>query len=217
MVDDVIKTRQRALRSHRIVREALDRLSRELPDSLFYHALPHTEDVLDEVVRFAMIDNLTAREVELLAIAAACHDVGFINSPEANESIGAAFARECMERQSGYSSEEILLVERMILDTALVVTADGPCQIPSTRLSRYLLDADLSNLGRDDFFEKGELQRRELGQDEDRFRGNALALLHAHRWHTDAGQSLRQKKKEDNERILREKIESNTSVPLKCP
>jgi hypothetical protein len=122
-----------------------------------------------------------------------------------------------MERQSGYSSEEILLVDRMILDTALVVTADGPCQIPSTRLSRYLLDADLSNLGRDDFFEKGELQRRELSQDEDRFRRNALALLQAHRWHTDAGQSLRQKKKEDNERSLREKIGANTSGPLKSP
>jgi len=155
------------VRRHPIVSGTLALLARDLPKELSYHALPHTEDVISEAIRFAVTDNLAPREIELLAIAAACHDFGFVKSPVLNEPIGAAHAREQMERSGGYSSEEINLVERMILDTALVDTGNGPRQIPSTDLSRYLLDADLSNFGRDDFFDKGELQRKELGQDQD--------------------------------------------------
>ena len=103
-----------------------------------------------------------------------------------------------MVRYGGYSPDEILLVERMILDTALVEAPEGPRQIASTELSRYLLDADLSNFGRDDFFETGELQRQELGQERELFRKNTLALIKAHRWLTPAGQALRQATKERN-------------------
>jgi predicted metal-dependent HD superfamily phosphohydrolase len=208
MNEDAIRQRLDELRQHPIVREALALLVRELPVSLLYHAAPHTEDVLDEVVRFAMTDHRGARELELLAIAAACHDVGFITSPVSNEPLGAAFARERMEMHGGFTPEEIVLVERMILDTALVPTAAGPRQIASTELSRYLLDADLSNLGRDDFFDKGELQRKELGQDVEIFKRNTLALLTAHRWLTEAGRTLREERKKENVRLLRERLRS---------
>ena len=191
---------------HPIVADTLGVLSRELPKELSYHAYPHTEDVITEVVRFAVTDDLPPRQIELLAIAAVCHDLGFIKSPVMNEPIGATYARERMERCGGYSSEEVNLVERMILDTALVDTGNGPRQIPSTDLSRYLLDADLSNFGRDDFFDKGELQRKELGQDQDIFRRNSYALLNSHRWLTNAARLLRQKKKEQNLGMLKSMV-----------
>ena len=198
MSEEAILKAQRELRKHVIVQETLDLLARDLPDSLWYHALPHTEDVLDEVIRFGVTDNLSPRDLELLAIAAACHDVGFVSTPTSNESLGAAFAREQMERHGGFSSDEIALVERMIMDTALIMNDLGLRQVATTRLSGYLLDADLSNLGREDFFAKGELQRKELGQDLDLFRKNALALLLAHQWNTSAGRLLRQTRKEHN-------------------
>ena len=191
---------------HPIVADTLAVLARELPKGLAYHAYSHTEDVIAEVIRFAVTDNLPPRQIELLAIAAACHDLGFIKSPVMNEPIGASFAREQMEKRGGYTSDEVSLVERMILDTALVDTGNGPRQIPSTDLSRYLLDADLSNFGRDDFFDKGELQRKELGQDQDIFRKNSYALLNSHRWLTNAARSLRQKKKEQNLSMLKSMV-----------
>jgi predicted metal-dependent HD superfamily phosphohydrolase len=203
MDENEIANKQRELRHRPIVREALEVLARGLPDTLWYHALPHTEDVLDEVVRFGLIDQLSARELELLAIAAACHDVGFISSFASNEPIGAAFARALMEKSDCYSSVEVALVERMILDTALVPGEQGPRQVPSTPLSGYLLDADLSNLGRDDFLEKGELQRKELGQDVEIFRANTLALLSGHTWHTKAALSMRKEGKEKNVELLK--------------
>jgi predicted metal-dependent HD superfamily phosphohydrolase len=194
---EIQRARQQAGR-HPVVQAALAILARELPTDLKYHTLAHTEDVLREAILFGVMDHLPPRQLELLAVAAACHDLGFITSSGANEPIGAAFAREQMTRFGGYSPDEILLVERMILDTALVETPEGPRQLPSTDLSRYLLDADLSNFGRDDFFERGELQRQELGQERELFRKNTLVLIKAHRWLTPAGQALRQATKERN-------------------
>jgi predicted metal-dependent HD superfamily phosphohydrolase len=194
---EIQRARQEAER-HPIVQAALAMLSRELPTHLTYHTLVHTEDVLREAILFGVMDHLPSRQLELLAVAAACHDVGFIKSSGANEPIGAAFAREQMTSNGAYSPDEIVLVERMILDTALVETPEGPRQVPSTELSRYLLDADLSNFGRDDFFERGELQRQELGQELGLFRKNTLALIKAHRWLTPAGHALRQATKERN-------------------
>lgn len=204
-------------RAHKqpLVAVALNLLSRKLPDNLSYHAKSHTEDVLSEAMRFAMIDGLTERETALLAIAAAFHDTGFTRSPVANEAIGADLARKEMLSAGDYSEAEISLVEQMILDTTLVELPNGPQQIPSTKLSRYLLDADLSNLGRDDFFDKGELQRRELGIDEAHFRKRSYQLLSAHRWYTEAAHGLRQKKKEENLLLLKSMLEpSGTGITL---
>jgi signal transduction histidine kinase/predicted metal-dependent HD superfamily phosphohydrolase len=189
-----------------VVQSALTLLAAELPRNLCYHSKAHTEDVLHESLRYAVMDNLSPRELELLAVAAAFHDTGFVKSPVANEAIGAELARRAMAQCGGFSEEEIALVERMILDTTLVELPNGPQQIPSTNLSRYLLDGDLSNLGRDDFFDKGELQRKELGIDETHFRKRSLQLLNAHRWFTHPARDMRQKKKEENLLLLKSMI-----------
>lgn len=208
MIEDDI-TNMREVFGHKpIFRDTLALLAEQLPKSLSYHAYPHTEDVLHEVLRFALTDQLPSRDIELLAVAATFHDLGFIKSPVLNEPIGAAAAREAMKKDGGYTDDEIALVERMILDTALVDTGSGLRQIPSTDLSRYLLDADLSNFGRDDFFDKGELQRQELGVDQEAFRKSSVALLNSHRWLTNAGRSLRQKKKEQNLALLKSMVNS---------
>ena len=212
MIEDELKHTTEAMQKLPVVRRTLELLKEKLPRELYYHSAPHTDDVLSETLRFALTDKLSPREIELLAIAAACHDVGFITRPAMNESLGAEHARLEMTKAGGYTEEEIALVERMILDTALVETAVGPKQIPSTNLSRYLLDADLSNFGRDDFFDKGELQRKELGVDQEIFRKNSFALLNAHRWLTNAAMKLRQNKKEQNLSLLKSMVFSQADA-----
>ena len=212
MIEDELKHTTEAMQRLPVVRRTLELLKEQLPKELHYHSAPHTDDVLSESLRFALTDKIPPRDIELLAIAAACHDVGFIKSPVMNESLGAEHARLEMTKAGGYTEEEIALVERMILDTALVETAVGPKQIPSTNLSRYLLDADLSNFGRDDFFDKGELQRKELGVDQEIFRKNSFTLLNAHRWLTNAAMKLRQSKKEQNLGLLKSMVFSQADA-----
>ncbi|MFM1848362.1 MAG: hypothetical protein RL417_1836, partial [Pseudomonadota bacterium] len=116
-----------------------------------------------------------------------------------------------MERE-GFPLEQIAAVERMVLDTRLVSTGGGRRQIATTGLSRYLLDADLSNFGRADFFEKSELQRLELGIDRERFLRRTFALISTHSWQTDAARRLRQPTKEENIRKLSSILQHSIEV-----
>ena len=186
-----------------VVHTVLTTLQRELPSNLRYHAASHTSDVFHEVLFFGFADELPARELELLAVAAAYHDAGFLEAPTRNEPIAAAMAEAALVKDGSFSAEERALVRQMILDTQLITTESGIAQQPTTRLSRYLLDADLSNLGRKDFFEKLELQREETGQDRSLFLQRTLEFLNNHRWHTYIASRFREPQKEQNLAQLR--------------
>jgi predicted metal-dependent HD superfamily phosphohydrolase len=194
------------LRKLPAIEEALLLLQTRLPRNLTYHAYAHTEDVLAEAVTLALTDDLPARDVEIVALAAAWHDVGFIHSMQNNESFAATTLRASTTVQAAYTAQEIELVEKMILDTALVPYNGSFRQLASTPLSRYLLDADLANFGREDFFLKSELQRRELGEDEAAFRVKTLALIENHEWLTPAAKKLWTNTKQQNLLKLRERI-----------
>lgn len=189
-----------------IVAQILAKLERELPPTLTYHSFAHTQDVVRDSVLFALLDDLPPRSVELLVIAAAMHDAGFLEQRSGNEPVGARIAREAMVACGGYSEDEVQLVEQMILDTAVVMHNGSPKQIASTELSKYLLDADLGNFGRDDFFAKGELQRIESGDEIAPFRSKTLALINAHVWNTNAARTLRQAKRDENLATLKAMI-----------
>lgn len=193
----------------KILRELKDRL----PPQLVYHSSEHTEDVIEEVRRFAIADALPAREIELLTIAAAYHDAGYLDAPAPNESFGAKRARRAMEEQGGFSSEEFALVEQAIMDTALQGEPPNLTQCSSSRFSSYLLDADLANLGRSDFFECTDRVMREIGvveaEERGKFLRNLLAFMSAHRWHTAAAESLRGAKLRENTALLELRLNRN--------
>ena len=144
--------------------------------------------MIKEVVALALEDSLPERDVELLAVAAAWHDIGFLYTREANEPLAAEELSRYLASNDTYSADEIALLKRMILDTALVKDTGIPMQVSTTRLSPYLLDADLANFGRADFFEKGELQRLETNIDKASFQQETLLLLSKHSWLTPAAQ-----------------------------
>jgi predicted metal-dependent HD superfamily phosphohydrolase len=190
------------LLQHPIVSEAITRLERNLPTQLTYHSIEHSLDVIRESIGLASDDALSARETELLAIASAWHDIGYIHTPHNNEPLAAKSLCEYLQDNRDYSAEEISLLRQMILDTALIPQEKTLIQSPSTNLSRYLLDADLANFGRDDFFEKSELQRKEVGAALEPFQKSTLALLQAHNWLTPAATRKWSAKKEANLKAL---------------
>lgn len=198
-----------ALKVVPVISEVLAKLHRDLSPELRYHTFAHTLDVLHEVVLFATTSGLSSREIHLLAVAAAFHDAGFLSQRAENEPIGALMAHEVMSASGSYSDDEIALVERMILDTKLVDTSVGLRQVSSTELSKYLLDADLSNFGRDDFMDKMELTRQEIGHEASSFRRKTLLLLENHMWLTDVARQLRQDGKERNVQKLCDLIEGD--------
>ncbi|RIL08622.1 MAG: hypothetical protein DCC75_08415 [Proteobacteria bacterium] len=202
-VDTVIEE----LRAKPIIAQALSVLRQKLPPTVCYHTAGHTDEVMRDAVEFALKDDLSEREIELLGIAAAYHDTGFVHRSGDNEVLGADNAVEAMEEHGGYKDEEISLVRQMILDTQLKITPRGARQVATSKLSGYLLDADVSNLGRDDFFEKAELVRQEVGvQDQEKFFLGLITFLSCQEWYTPAAKAARSAKKQENIRKLKKLI-----------
>jgi adenylate cyclase len=190
-----------------IINSTLTRLEHQLPNNLYYHNLAHTKDVLKEVVIFGCHDSLNYNDIYLLSLAAAFHDIGFISKSKNNETLCAEMANEGLRSEPNLSLEERELILQMILDTALAPTPIGPKQIANTRLSGYLLDADVSNLGRTDFFDKVELVRLENRIDDFyAFYRSTLTLVDAHEWYTPAAKELRSEQKIKNREELAKKI-----------
>lgn len=185
-------------------------LKQHLPETLFYHSALHTDDVIREVLHLGITAGLGDRSLELLGVAAAFHDAGFLESRKENEQLGAKMATEALKREAGsYTNDEIDLVAQMIEDTTLRMLPEGPRQVPRSKLSAFLCDADTANLGRDDFFECGERYRKELNQEEAPFYTTfSLIFMHAHRWNTKEAQALWGLKKELNLELLIKKAAS---------
>ena len=185
-----------AIHAEPLVTETVSALVSDLDPTLYYHSPAHTKDVLRQTLELAESDALDNRDVLLLAIAAAFHDAGFLKQRPKNEPIGAQMAIDAMAKTGRFSQEECDLVEQMILDTQLVM--DGPAQISNSRLSPWLLDADLANLGRDDFWDQTMLLARELNIDRQKMLPMTQALMQRHDWQSPAGQRLFGAKKESN-------------------
>ncbi len=201
-IDEVL----RHVRELPIVAEVLKMLRDGLSSTLHYHCIQHTEKVMEEAILFAVSDGLSQREIELLGVAAAFHDAGFLKQKFENEAIGADMAAQAMERSGDFTPEEIQLVRSMILDTRLVDIGTGPVQVPNSKLSRYLLDADLANLGRDDFFQKLEQLRQENNIAPGHELEGSFVLVSNHRWYTPAAKNLRQAKKDENVAALKSRM-----------
>lgn len=195
-----------------IVREALDKLYDSLPADLYYHNIQHTLDVFEHTLLLGQHAGLNSRDLQLLAIAAAWHDAGFINARHHNELIAAQWARESMERAGSFSPNEIADVTTAILNTEMMVEYETGIRIQRAvgRLSPWILDADLSNFGRPSFFKSTLKIFREnfgttinsvdelCGTQQMDFLTGSLRMLQRHQWQTPVASQFLQHQKEIN-------------------
>ena len=101
----------------------------------------------------------------------------------------------------GYNKWQIEIISGIIMATKLP-------QNPKTKLQEIMCDADLDNLGREDFFVKTESLRLELEKHGIKktpleWAKDTVKFLESHTYFTDAAKKLRQKGKENNIRKLK--------------
>ncbi len=186
---------------------ALGRLERELPLDLSFHGLPHTrDDVLPAIERYAKSEGIVGEELILLRTGALYHDTGFLVQYQNNEPIGARIARESLPN-FGYSPQDIEVSSGIIMATE--IRATGILQNPKTKLEEIMCDADLDNLGREDFYIKTELLRLELTKHgiqktpREWYEG-LIVFLEQHHYFTQSAIQLRQEGKERHLREIKE-------------
>jgi uncharacterized protein len=179
---------------------ALRRLDDELPPALTYHNLWHTrEDVMPAAQRLAQTYRLRPRQRQLLAVAAAYHDIGFIRQYDDHEQAGAEIAVASLP-QFGFGAEDIACIASLILATRV------PAQ-PEDLLQAIIADADLDVLGRDDFYERGRALWAEVSTVRrvttwQSWLQEQQAFLGQHRYFTAAARSLRGEGKRRNIALL---------------
>lgn len=163
-------------------------LKSQLDSALTYHSYGHSDEVTGMSIALAAEDGIENHDLLLLGIAAAYHDSGFIEQRLDHEQIGANLAEDAMRADVRFSSDDIELTKQMILDTKLRTV--GRSHDLNTRLSPWLIDADLSNLGRPDFILQTNLLADELNIPIDVMFKDSLTLMDRHEWHSPAGRKV---------------------------
>jgi predicted metal-dependent HD superfamily phosphohydrolase len=154
----------------------------------------------------AKLEKVSERDRELIIAAAYFHDTGYIREYEKNEPIAARMAGRIL-KLIGYKPDEIKRIQKMILAT-------DPDVEPKTHVEKILCDADLDNLGREDFFKLDEKLREGRGMrgidvsDDVTWYRNTLQFLEKHQYYTQSQNRLREKGKQKNTRELAKKLET---------
>lgn len=182
----------------------------ELPSGIKFHDANHTLHPARGVVavanRIALSEKISDHDRELLIAAAYFHDTGYIREYAKNEPIAARMAGRIL-KLIGYRPKEIEKVQKMILATDLA-------RKPRTRLERILCDADLDNLGREDFFkldsklrEGRRIRGLDVSDDVKWYRGT-LEVMKNHKYYTESQIKLREEEKQKNMKKLLKKLEN---------
>jgi predicted metal-dependent HD superfamily phosphohydrolase len=182
----------------------------ELPGVIKFHDANHTlhpeRGVVAVANKIAISENISEHDRELLIAAAYFHDTGYIREYDKNEPIAARMAGRIL-KLIGYKPSEIEKIQKMILSTDLE-------REPKTHVEKILCDADLDNLGREDFFKlDGKLRegRRARGldvSDDLKWYRGTLEVIKNHQYYTESQKKLREKGKQKNIKGLLNKLEN---------
>jgi uncharacterized protein len=176
---------------------ARGRMAKELAPDLCYHNLDHTfVDVLPAAMELAELLHVNGRDANLLTVAAAFHDIGWVVQGLNHERIGVNIARAVLP-DYGFSKDDIEVIARIIMATRLP-------QSPTNLLEKILADADLAALGGDMFWERHRALREELAARGELYTDEEwlfyqLEFMKSHRYFTAAARSLRDSKKKRNQ------------------
>ncbi len=133
---------------------ALELIRRNNPPERLYHDIEHTKDVIRISAILADAAGCSDEEKELVLIAAAFHDTGYVDIIEGHEEKSVEYARNFLA-ENDYPRAKIDKICNAILATKI------PTE-PKDLISEILCDADLHHVGTKEFFEKNELYRIEL-------------------------------------------------------
>lgn len=182
----------------------INKLAEELNPDLAYHNIDHTLDVLNAARQYAEMEQVNDYDRTILETAALFHDSGMLRTYLGHEDASVEIAKEILPGFD-YNVQDIRLISDMITTTKLPQSA-------SNFLEKILCDADLDYLGREDFF----MIAHQL-----RYEWNILNVRHTtlrewyelqilflenHKFFTASAKALRNEKKEENLKQIKELV-----------
>lgn len=135
-------------------REYAESILASLPEGYYYHNLEHTQEVVAAVEEIGKKSELSPEDLETVALAAWCHDLGYSCSSENHEDESIRLMQEKLSTLGAEKSK--------ISHIASIIKSTQMPQSPKDELSRIMCDADLYHLSTSSFEEKSEELRKEL-------------------------------------------------------
>lgn len=128
-------------------------LTEKLTKDHVYHNWDHTSQVFNEALHIGKASGITEDEAEILSLAALFHDSGFTQTFLNHEEHSKQIAGEYLSKLN-YPTAKLDQV-------LLAIDATKMPHMPAEKIGSILQDADLSNLGFDDWEKYSELIRSE--------------------------------------------------------
>lgn len=174
-------------------------------DPLFvFHNLEHTEMVVETCSLMADFYSLTEDERVILLLAAWFHDTGYSSgTAEEHETESIRHATRFLHLQE--------VDETKIQRVSSCIEATRMPQSPITQVEKILCDADLSNLGSEEFKARNALLKQEreslIGRkiDKKEWRKSNVQFLQQHKYFTDYAQQQWDGRKAENLAALQKK------------
>lgn len=180
---------------------AKELIDHEFSEDLTYHNLPHVESVVRGVRQLAIASGVSESVKNQLEVAAWFHDLGYAESTNGHEAIGARMAEKFL-RHHGANEDEISYVKKVVLATQ-------PGASPSSLGEQIIQDADMAHFAAKDYSEFMLGLRNELSAvlgktftDEEWLEEN-ISFLKNHSFNTDAANNLFLEGKQKNLRELK--------------
>ncbi|MBW3000948.1 hypothetical protein KY341_03650, partial [Candidatus Woesearchaeota archaeon] len=156
-------------------------------------------DVFYTANKLSKLEGVCYEERLILGTAALLHDIVFEIGAKDNEEKSAYYARKHLPKL-GYSVYQNQRVYDIILATKIPTH-------PKSKLEKIICDADVVNLGREDFFERGEEVRQELGtQNGKAWYKVQLDFLNNHKYYTQSAKKLLDYGVKQNIKKVKEKL-----------
>ncbi len=148
-----------------------------------YHNPSHAQDVAHTADFLGNLEGVKAPQRFLLETAGWLHDVVYKPHALNNEELSAADAARVMNLV-GYDAGQIGIVKRLILATK-------PNARPRTHLEKIIKDADMWNLATNEFIDRSEAYRADLGVAADaKWYTGLKTLLDDHTYYTTIARQL---------------------------
>jgi len=206
---------------------ATDIFRNKVSETITYHNIAHTEDVVAACEKMADYYQLNDEDKAVLLTSGWLHDIGFLRGrSEGHEEEGAKIAVQFLSSQN----EPPDFTEKV----RLAILATKMPQSPSNLIEEILCDADLFHLGTDDFKQKNKLLRKELANtlgeefSKKQWKKKNAKFLESHHYFTSYAkeklqpiqnenlQRLKESKDDDGKEekeIAKEKITENIAEP----
>lgn len=187
-----------------IEKYASDLIVKESPETLTYHTVDHTRQVVKNAKIIGAAENLNEEEMNILVASAWFHDTGYINKYHGHEKDSVDIAVKFL-KPKGVDKNSINIISKSIMATTFP-------HHPTHRIAEILCDADFMHMGLKNYFEYAEKLRQELKNagikklNKTNFKKESVQLFKNHSYNTVYCLGEITKTKNKNLRLLQDSI-----------